>query len=75
MKDAIKPNLMQTLEVSDFRFIEIVDRVCPHRVACTFPYNVSISSQCEPSGSIRIGPWLSEKSETCMYRFFPEVMQ
>lgn len=28
MKDAIKPNLMQTLEVSYFLFIEIVDRVC-----------------------------------------------
>lgn len=27
MKDAIKPNLMQTLEVSDFLFMEIVDRV------------------------------------------------
>ena len=27
MKDAIKPNLMQTLEVSDFLFIDIVDRV------------------------------------------------
>lgn len=32
MKDAIKPNLMQTLEVSDFVSIESVDRVALNRL-------------------------------------------
>lgn len=43
MKDAIKPNLMQTLEVSDLPFTEIVDNLrCG--IACVPPYNVSVSS-------------------------------
>lgn len=64
MKDAIKPNLMQTLEVSDFLFIEIVDSVCIHRIACAPPHSVSVSSQREPAGSIRKSPWSSKKKKT-----------
>lgn len=36
MKDAIKPNLMQTLEVSGFVFIESVDRVALNRLLLHF---------------------------------------
>lgn len=47
MKDAIKPNLMQTLEVSDFLFIESVDRVTLSRLLVhlymgAFPASLSL---------------------------------